>query len=70
MYDFFAIALFQIATMLGFNPTAQPNANGTTPPKTEQDGTVGSGGWGNDAAENSADGTVGSGGWGNDINGK
>ena len=48
MFDFFAIAVIQIATMFGYNPTANTDANDTTPPKTMSDGTVGSGGWGND----------------------
>lgn len=66
MFDFLAIALFQLATVFGYTPTSQPTANDSTSPQTEADGTVGSGGWGNDCN----DGTVGSGGWGNDITGK
>jgi hypothetical protein len=66
MFDLFAIALFQIASLIGYNPSAQATGTEPTPPKTENaDGTVGSGGWGNDVAPN-CDGTVGSGGWGND----
>ncbi|MGY3091471.1 hypothetical protein ACVWYF_004539 [Hymenobacter sp. UYAg731] len=68
MFDFFTIALFQLATVFGYAPTGQPNANDSSPAQTEADGTVGSGGWGNDV--NANDGTVGSGGWGNDIIGK
>ncbi|MDB5267077.1 MAG: hypothetical protein JWP58_117 [Hymenobacter sp.] len=68
MLDFFAIALFQIASVLGYSSTNQPVANDSTPPQTEADGTVGSGGWGNDVTCN--DTTVGSGGWGNDITGR
>ena len=68
MFDFFAIALFQLATVFGYTPTNQPNANDSTSTQTEAAGTVGSGGWGNDVTCN--DTTVGSGGWGNDITGK
>ena len=64
MFDLFAIALFQLATVFGNAPTSQPNAADTST-QVEADGTVGSGGWGNDVTCN--DTTVGSGGWGNDI---
>ncbi|HEX8326474.1 MAG TPA: hypothetical protein VF629_02950 [Hymenobacter sp.] len=62
MFELFTIALFQIATVFGYAPADQASSTEPTPPKTEKSGTVGSGGWGNDAACS----TVGSGGWGND----
>jgi hypothetical protein len=65
MFDLLAIALFQLATVFGYAPTSQPNAADSSSPQMEADGTVGSGGWGNDVTCN--DTTVGSGGWGNDI---
>ncbi|GAB3876006.1 hypothetical protein GCM10028824_32880 [Hymenobacter segetis] len=68
MFDFFAIALFQLATVFGYAPTDQLNANESTSSVIAADGTVGSGGWGNDVTCN--DTTVGSGGWGNDVIGK
>ena len=63
MSNFFAIALFQTATIFGFNPSAQPNTNNSTSPQTA----VGSGGWGNDITAKSTESAVGSGGWGNDV---
>ena len=69
MFDIFAIALFQLATIFGYTPAAESNVNETTTSQTEANGTVGSGGWGNDITAPTG-GTVGSGGWGNDKNGK
>lgn len=61
MFELFALALLQIATLTG-SPVAQPNGQNAN---TELDG--GSGGWGHDINGANADG--GSGGWGHDIDG-